>query len=72
MKTNSKTVSNKTDLVKYTVSANKARIETYVAASPYYNLHDRRIGKSTTGLKTETMSQLYLTLFPFLILTRHL
>ena len=61
MKTNSKTVSNKTDLVKYTVSANKSRIETHVAASPYYNLHDRRIGKSTTRVKTETMSNITVT-----------
>ena len=58
MKNSYKIISNNMESGKYTVSVNKAIIETYVAIKFYYNCTERITKKTTTRVTTEKTSKI--------------
>ena len=66
-KSSSKIISNKTESVIYTVSANKAGMETHVAARHYYYCTERKIEKTTTRFAIETISKITVKYINFLM-----
>ena len=61
MTTSSTNIPNNTESGKYTVSANKDKIETTVKARLCCNFSDRIIKKTTTRVKTEAMLNITVT-----------
>ena len=54
-------ISNKTESVKYVVSANKVIIETHVSTRSYYNCPGQIIEKTKTRVATEAITKINVT-----------